>query len=105
MRGILLAGAVLALSACSGGNQNNADNNVGADNMSMGDTTLDANMMAGSNMGAGNMGAGTMGAGAMGANGSVNAATGNGAADAHTRALMKKDMKTHDHDTNLANGI
>jgi hypothetical protein len=99
MRILILAGAVLALGACSGGNQTN---NAAADNMSNGDTSLDANMSGDAGMmGGANMG----GANAMDANGSVSAATGNGAADAHTKALMKKDAKTHDHDTNLANGI
>jgi hypothetical protein len=104
MRAILLAGAVLALSAC-GGNKANDANNMAADNMTAGDMSLD-NTMGGATMGAGNMGDANMTGGAMmGANGSVSAATGNGAADARTKALMKKDLKTHDHDTNLANGI
>jgi hypothetical protein len=99
MRTLILAGAVLALGACSGGNQ---ANNSSADNMAGGDTTMDANMTGDAGMmGDANMAGGN----AMDSNGSVSAATGNGAADAHTKALMKKDAKTHDHDTNLANGI
>jgi hypothetical protein len=99
MRIILLAGAVLALGACSSGNQTN---NSAADNMSdTGNAGMIADPAGPGNMGDANMAGGSM----MDANGSVSAATGNGAADAHTKALMKKDAKTHDHDTNLANGI
>lgn len=99
MRMLILAGAVLALGACSSGNQanNSATDNTVADDTTMMDSNLaggDSNMMGGANT-----------AGGMDANGSVSAATGNGAVDAHTKALMKKDLKTHDHDTNLANGI
>ncbi|HEY0314295.1 MAG TPA: hypothetical protein VGC56_17615 [Allosphingosinicella sp.] len=99
MRIILLAGAVLALGACSGGNQ---ANNSAADTMS---DTGNSGMIV-DPAGPGNMGDAAMSGGNMtDQNGSVSAATGNGAADAHTKALMKKDAKTHDHDTNLANGI
>jgi hypothetical protein len=95
MRILMLAGAVLALGACSGGGDQ-GNNAAATDNMGMiSDPEVPTNL-GDANMAGGNM---------MDANGSVSAATGNGAADAHTKALMKKDLKTHDHDTNLANGI
>jgi hypothetical protein len=83
MRKLLLASAVLALSACSGGN-NDANNAAGADNMGM-----DQNITADQNS--------TLD--------SVNAAAANGSIDANTQAAMQKDVKTHDQDTNLANGM
>jgi len=98
MRIILLAGAVLALGACSSGNE---ANNAAADNM--GDTG-NSGMIVDPAM-PGNMDANLSGGAMTDQNGSVTAATGNGAADARTKELMKKDAKTHDHDTNLANGI
>lgn len=89
MRMILLAGAVLALSACGGGNDSNEANALAPDNMMMdGNMALDQNMMVDQN-------------GAM--NGS--AAAGNGAVDAATQNMMQKDANTNDRDTNLANGI
>ena len=85
MRWMFLAGAALAVSACSG--------NGGAD-------ANQANAMAGDNMIVDeNMG---LDANAMGAMNGVDA---NGAADANTQALMEKDANTHDPDTNLANGL
>jgi hypothetical protein len=82
MRMILLAGAVLALSACGGGNGgdtgSNDANNVTADNMAL---DQNGSMDSMSNMEA------------------------NGAVDSNTQNMMMKDATTHDADTNLANGI
>jgi hypothetical protein len=86
MRKFWLAGAVLAISACSSGGGNNANNTA---------DTGDMNMAAPDN-GTGNQNAMLD---------SVNAAAANGSIDANTQSLMQKDAKTHDHDTNLANGI
>ena len=88
MRKLLLAGAAcaaLALSACGGNKSDDANNNAAADNMAM-----DQNMSADMNLGT---------------EGQVNAAAANGSIDANTQAAMQNDLKTHDHDTNLANGI
>jgi len=93
MRKILLAGAILALSACGGNNNANDANTMATDNMA-----VDSNMGLDSNLsmmnGAEGMDANA--AGAMAANGSV---------DANTAAAMAKDANTHDPDTNLANGM
>jgi uncharacterized protein YceK len=83
MRMILLAGAVLALSGCGGGNGSsdsaaNDANAVTADNLMM-----DQNLSVDSS---GNV-------------------TANGAMDSNTENMMEKDRNTHDPDTNLANGI
>jgi hypothetical protein len=84
MRKLLLAGAVLALSACSGGNNDANNASAGADNMGMDlNTTADQNSTLES----------------------VNAAAANGSIDANTQAAMQNDVKTHDQDTNLANGM
>jgi hypothetical protein len=101
MRIILLAGAVLALSACGGGESANDANNMAADNMMM-----DGNMMMGDDMMMDDNGAmnsmGNMGTmGAPGAGGAM----GNGAMDANTQNMMRQDATTNDPDTNLANGI
>jgi hypothetical protein len=86
MRKILLAGALLALSACSGsesGTDANGANALGADNMMLDQNMgLDANMMNG-----------------------MAGVDANTAVDANTQNLMEKDANTHDPDTNLANGI
>lgn len=91
MRLILAASfAALALSACSSnnGSANNADVNMATDNM-----TMDQNMTVDQN---GMNSADANAAAAAGVNPS------NGAA---VEKLKEKDMKTHDADTNLANGI
>lgn len=95
MRLILTAGAaLLALSACSSNNgaANNSDANMARDNMAM-DQNMDANMTADVN---GMNSADANAAAAAGVNPS------NGAA---VDKLKEKDIKTHDADTNLANGI
>ncbi|HEX9954754.1 MAG TPA: hypothetical protein VGB48_06005 [Allosphingosinicella sp.] len=95
MRMMILAGAVLALSACGGG-ETEANNTMAADNMMAVDPMMDPNMsMNGmdANM-SGNM-AGSAG-GAM---------TGNGAMDAGTANAMAVDANTNSPDTNLANGL
>ena len=84
MRKVWLAGAVLAISACSGGNNGGNDANaVVTDNLA-----TDTNMTADTNI-----------------TDSVNAAAANGSIDANTQAAMQADANTHDHDTNLANGL
>jgi hypothetical protein len=89
---ILLAGAALALSACSGGGNSteaNQANALSTDNMMM-----DQNLLMDQNM--------------MDQNMSANAAAGmgaNGAADANTQNMMRQDAATNDPDTNLANGL
>ncbi len=96
MRLILIAGlGALALSACTSNNgaANNSDANMTADNMTMDqNTTMDQNMTAENGMNSADANA----AAAAGVNPS------NGAA---VEKLKEKDMKTHDADTNLANGI
>ena len=85
MRKLLLAGAVLAISACSGGGNNDANNAVSADNTLLDQNmTMDQNAMIGTD---------------------ANGAAVNGTVDANTANLMQQDANTHDHDTNLANGI
>ena len=95
MRMMILAGAVLALSACGGGGDTEANNTMGADNMMM-DPMMDPNLsMNGTDMNmTGNM-AGSAG-GAMGAN---------GAAGGDAANMMAQDANTNDPDTNLANGL
>ena len=89
MRKFWLAGAVLAISACSGGGNNDA-NTAAADNLAVDQNmTADQNMIGDPNM----------------AMDQVNAAEANGSVDANTAAAMKQDANTHDHDTNLANGM
>ncbi|HEY7811569.1 MAG TPA: hypothetical protein VIA98_14475 [Allosphingosinicella sp.] len=93
MRMIILAGAVLALSACGGG-ETEANNTMAADNMMAVDPMMDPNMsMNGmdANM-TGNM-AGSAG-GAMTDNGSMDG-----------NAAMAVDANTNSPDTNLANGL
>ena len=94
MRMMILAGAVLALSACGGG-ETEANNTMATDNM-MVDPMMDPNLsMNGTDMNmTGNM-AGSAG-GAMGANGAV---------DANTANMMAVDANTNSPDTNLANGL
>ena len=96
MRMMILAGAVLALSACGGG-ETEANNTMAADNMMM-DPMMDPNltMNAGDMNMTGNM-AGSAG-GAMDANGA--AATGGDAAN-----MQAVDANTNSPDTNLANGL
>jgi len=91
MRMILLAGAVLALGACSGAKDADQNNALASDNMMVDDAkmALDANMSTDQNS----------------ALDSVNAAAANGSVDAATANAMAKDAKTHDADTNLANGM
>ena len=97
MRMMILAGAVLALSACGGGGDTEANNTMGADNMMM-DPMMDPNLsMNGTDM---NM-TGGMGA-AAGANGAAGAA---GAAGGDAQNMMAQDANTNDPDTNLANGL
>ena len=85
MRMILLAGAVLALSACGGGGDN-ANTTTAADNgMDANMTAMDPSMTVDQN-------------GAM-------MGTTNGTVDANTQDLMNQDATTHDADTNLANGL
>ncbi len=97
MRTILLAGAILALSACGGGETETSDANaVTADNMMMDQNMmLDPNMTLDQNGAMGDMG-NMGGAGAAGAGGTV---------DANTQNMMMKDATTNDPDTNLANGM
>lgn len=103
MRVILMAAvAALALSACGkkGNDQANADTNVTTTETTT-NTTMDANAMDQNGaMGAAtasNGDAGTNATGGMDANMATNSATEN--------ALEQKDLKTHDHDKNLKNGI
>ncbi|HEY0027314.1 MAG TPA: hypothetical protein VGC35_05545 [Allosphingosinicella sp.] len=94
MRMMILAGAVLALSACGGGeSETNTANTMGADNM-MVDPMMDPNMTTDMN-------------GAMGANMSGGDMTGaNGAMDANTaNTMMAVDANTNSPDANLANGL
>ena len=86
MRRIFLAGAVLALSACGGGNDTAANeaNAMAVDNM-----MLDDNIMLDQNV-------------SMDATTNMDA---NAAVDANTQNLMLKDATTNDPDTNLANGL
>ena len=86
MRRIFLACAVLAISACGGGNDTAANeaNALAADNM-----MLDQNMMLDENV-------------SMDAMTNMDA---NAAVDANTQNLMVKDATTNDPDTNLANGL
>jgi hypothetical protein len=91
---MILAGAVLALSACGGGeSETNTANTMGADNM-MVDPMMDPNMTTDMN-------------GAMGANMSGGDMTGaNGAMDANTaNTMMAVDANTNSPDANLANGL
>ena len=99
MRLMILAGAVLALSACGGG-ETEANNTMGADNMMMSDPMMDPNMAIdanGMNMG-GDMGGNMAG----GMNGAAGAA---GAAGGDAQNMMAQDANTNDPDTNLANGL
>lgn len=92
MRMMILAGAVLALSACGGGEtEANTANTVGTDNM-MVDPMMDPNMTTDLN-------------GAMGANMSGGMTGANGATDANTANMMAQDANTNSPDTNLANGL
>ena len=92
---ILTAGAVLTVSACSSNSGNNAANaDMNAVDMN---ASTDMNMSAGSNMAVDENAAMTNGAAGADGNMATNSATEN--------ELMQKDQKTHDHDTNLANGI
>jgi hypothetical protein len=85
MRRLFLAGALLAVAACSGGGNNDANNAAATDNLMMDQNmTADMNAMVGTD---------------------ANGAAVNGAVDANTANLMQQDANTHDHDTNLANGI
>jgi hypothetical protein len=83
MRRILLAGVVLAISACSGGGSGNNANDANA--LAADNTLFDQNMMLDQN--------------------AMNGMDANGAVDANTQNLMEKDATTHDPDTNLANGL
>jgi len=89
MRKILLAGAILALSACGDNNNATDANTMAADNMA-----VDSNMGLDSNLS-------MTGAEGMDAN----ASAANSMVDANTAAAMAKDANTHDPDTNLANGM
>ncbi|HEY0147892.1 MAG TPA: hypothetical protein VGB70_02700 [Allosphingosinicella sp.] len=94
MRMIILAGAVLALSACGGG-ETEANNTMAADNMMAVDPMMDPNMsMNGmdANM-TGNMA------------GSAGGAMANGSMDSNTQNMMAQDANTNAPDTNLANGL
>jgi hypothetical protein len=82
MRTIALAGLVLALAACGGNKAADDANALTADNM-----MTDDNLMLDEN---------AMNATGLDANATVNDSTAN---------LMENDAKTHDADTNLANGI
>lgn len=84
MRKFLIAGAVLAVSACGGGNEADEANNVSADNM-----LLEQNMMLDQNA----------------ALDTINGMEANGALDSNTANLMIQDATTNDSDTNLANGL
>jgi hypothetical protein len=84
---ILVAGAALAVSACSSNesadNTMNVDENLAAENMMMDNTMTDMN--------------------AMDANMTMNADA--NAVDNATANAMANDMVTNDADTNLANGM
>lgn len=91
---ILLTGAALGLAACSSNNSANSDmNNTAADNMAMDQNmSMDQNAMMGTDMNAAD----------------ANAAAAAGVNPSNAEAvdkLKQKDAKTHDADTNLANGI
>lgn len=83
---LIIAGAGLALSACSGGNNDaaNETDTLAVNNLIVDDGS--ANMMM---------------------NGDMNAMTGGdmNAVDSDTQNAMKADLNTNDPDTNLANGI
>jgi uncharacterized protein YcfL len=86
MRMIWLAGAVLALSACSSNSSTDANANGGdANALATDNSLLDQNVTAEDQN-------------------AIAGAAANGA-DANTVNQMKQDATTHDHDTNLANGI
>lgn len=83
---LMIAGASLALSACGGGNADNANE---VDTLAVNNLIVDdgsANMMM---------------------NGDMNAMTGdsNMMMDSNTQNAIQQDMNTNDPDTNLANGI
>jgi hypothetical protein len=85
MRKFLIAGAVLALSACGGGgNESDEANNLSTDNM-----LLEQNMMLDQNA---NLD-------------SINGMEANGALDSNTANAIIEDSTTNDSDTNLANGM
>ena len=82
MRAFLVAGAALALGACGGGGETEANNT--ADPL-----TVDGNMMVDDNLSLEPM----------------PGMDGNGAMDANTQNMMMQDAMTNDADTNLANGM
>jgi hypothetical protein len=90
MRKILLAGVVLALSACGGGNKSSNSANASGTNMTGADSmSMNQPMTADQNS----------------ALNSVNSAAADGSIDSNTQNAMMKDATTHDADTNLANGM
>jgi len=94
MRMMILAGAVLALSACGGGeSETNTANTMGAENGMM-DPMMDPNMTTDMN---GTMGGNMSGGDMTGANGAMDANTAN--------TMMAVDANTNSPDTNLANGL
>ena len=91
MRILLLAGAALALSACGGANDTQAEdgNSAGTENMIMDtNTALDPAMNGAANM----------------ALDPAMNGMGNGA-DPATQNMVQQDLNTNDPDTNLANGL
>ena len=90
MRMMILAGAVLALSACGGG-ETEANNTMALDNTMMSDPMMDPNMSIDAN--------------SMNMTGDMSG-TMNGTMDANTTAnMMAVDANTNSPDTNLANGL
>jgi hypothetical protein len=90
MRMMILAGAVLALSACGGG-ETEANNTMAVDNTMMSDPMMDPNMSIDAN--------------SMNMTGGDMTGTMNGM-DANTTAnMMAVDANTNAPDTNLANGM
>jgi len=84
MRKFLIAGAVLALSACGGGNEAEEANALATDNMLLEQNmTLDQNATLDT----------------------INGMEANGALDSNTANAMIQDATTNDADTNLANGM
>ena len=81
---ILVAGAALAVSACSGGGQSEGNE---VDTLAVNNLIVDENTAAGMNMG-----------------GEMNMDM-NATGDAATQNMMMNDMTTNDPDTNLANGM
>jgi len=91
MRILLIVGATLALAACGGGGDTQAnDGNMAAEN-----TMMDQNMALDPMMN---------GTGNLAMDPAMNGAAGNGMNPA-TQNMIQQDMNTNEPDTNLANGM